>query len=47
MIDRDEIVTFDGGVRRVRVASHQRLQRRGSAPPRSPRYEGRALVLVS
>lgn len=46
-IDRDEVVTFDGGVRRVHVASHRELERRGlGATEIAALHEGRVLVLV-
>ena len=46
-IDRDEVVTFDGGVRRVHVASHHELERRGLGDTEiAALHEGRVLVLV-
>ena len=47
-LDRDEIVTYEGGVRRVRVASHHELERRGlGATELAALHQGRVLVLVS
>jgi hypothetical protein len=47
-VDRDEIVTFEGGVRRVHVASHHELERRGlGATDIAALHEGRVLVLVA
>ena len=47
-LDRDEIVTFEGGVRRVHVASHRELERRGlDAAEIAALHDGRVLVLVN
>jgi hypothetical protein len=53
--DRDEVVTYAGGVRRVHIASHRELERRlteASLDPDAVKaevaalHDGRALVLV-
>jgi hypothetical protein len=55
-IDRDEVVTYENGVRRVHVASHRELEKRLSDAGLDPAavaadvaalHEGRVLVLVT
>ena len=54
--DRDEVVTYAAGVRRVHIASHRELERRladagldarAVAAEVAALHDGRALVLVS
>jgi hypothetical protein len=47
-LDRDEVVTVEGGVRRDRDASHHELERRGLGDGElAALHEGRVLVLVT